>query len=72
VSDDQIRTILVAIAEVKAEVRAVRSDNDRGDAIHADHETRLRALERVRWMVAGAALLVGSGLGALATQALGG
>lgn len=69
-TDDQIRTILVALAEIRGDVKAVRSENHKADQLHRDFEVRLRALERVRWAVAGAFAVAGSGLGALVTSLL--
>lgn len=37
-----------------------------------DHETRIRRLERALWIAAGAGLLGGGGLGAVAAQLMGG
>lgn len=41
-------------------------------AQYADHENRIRRLERARWIASGAGLLGGGGLGALVAQLMGG
>ena len=71
-SESDIRRILEGLAEVKAEVRGIRSDNERGEEVHKDHETRLRALERVRWLIAGAGMVLGGGAATVAQKILAG
>jgi hypothetical protein len=44
----------------------------RSDAIHLDHETRIRRLERSVWLAAGAAAAIGGGAGALLAPLIGG
>lgn len=73
-SDDQIRTILVAIAEVKVEVKNIAKAADK---THADHEIRIRALETAKsenqgvWRVLTAGGVVGAVLCAAALKLLG-
>lgn len=62
---DQVQELRVMLTEIKGDVKAIRAENVAADGIHKDHETRLRALERVRWIATGAALLIGGGLGSL-------
>lgn len=71
-SESDIRRILEALARVETKVEAIQADNVRGEGVHKDHEGRLRALERVRWLIAGSCLSVGSGAGALAYKLLAG
>lgn len=71
-SESDIRILLAGLAEIKAELRAIRADNERGEGVHRDHETRLRALERVRWLIAGACVTLGTGVGALLQKTLAG
>ena len=70
-SESDITRILVALAEIRGDVKAIRDENDTGKKQHEDFEDRLRSLERVRWIVVGAAGVVGSGLGAALSQLLG-
>ncbi len=62
-SESDITRLRVALARIEGDVRAIREDNRRGEEEHKDFEVRLRALERVRWLVAGACTLVGAGGG---------
>lgn len=70
-SETDIRRILEAIARLETKVEGIGADNVRGDQIHQDHETRLRGLERVRWVIAGACLTVGGGGGVALSKLLG-
>ena len=67
---NEVQQILVRLAGLEATITGkfeqLAKDNEDGVDIHKDHETRIRALERVRWTLTGAALLVGGGLGAIA------
>lgn len=71
-SESDIRVILAALARVETKVEAIQADNERGEGVHQDHETRLRALERVRWLIAGACVTLGTGVGALLQKTLAG
>jgi hypothetical protein len=48
------------------------SHEQRSDQIHADHESRIRRLERSVWLMAGAAAAIGGGAGALLAPLVGG
>lgn len=66
-----MRSVMVALARIEGDVKAIRDDNAEGKDAHKDFETRIRALERVRWLVAGAAAVLGSGVGAAVSHLLG-
>lgn len=70
-SDDQIRSILVAIARVEGEVKGIRSENEKADELHERMDKRLTTVERGFWLIGGAVLASGGGLAALATRVLG-
>jgi hypothetical protein len=75
VTGPDVNVILVQLAELRATVLsrldALTADNTRGDQIHADHEQRIRALEKARWLIVGFALAVGGTGGAVANRLLG-
>jgi hypothetical protein len=71
VSESDINRILVAIARVEEKVAGIVADNTRGEAVHQDHETRLRRLEQFRWLIVGAACAASGTGGALLTQLFG-
>lgn len=48
-----------------AQLAVIVTENKDGQTVHSDHEARIRALERVRWIATGAALLIGTGVGGL-------
>lgn len=81
----KVEAMLVAQAEIRGDIKAIRAENNDGKADHDDYETRLRklevfnpadieqrlrALERVRWIIAGACAVLGSGVGAALSAAL--
>jgi hypothetical protein len=76
VTGNDVNAILVRLAGMEATMvekfNNLTSDNTRGEEIHKDHEERIRALEKVRWLVVGFALAVGGTGGALASRILGG
>jgi hypothetical protein len=59
---DESFAVTVARIEVKL---------DQALANHADHETRIRKLERALWIATGAAAAGGGTLGAIASQLMG-
>jgi hypothetical protein len=71
-TDDQIRTILVAIAEVRADVRQLADENDKADDLHDRMDRRITVLERAMWAIGGAALASAGGWAAVASKVLGG
>lgn len=79
-TESDVNAILVQLAELRATVTTqlagIASDNTRGEGVHQDHEARLRALEAVRWKIAGwsAALgaIGGGGVAAGFSQLIGG
>lgn len=71
-SESDIRRILEAIARLETKVEGIGADNVRGEEVHKDHENRLRSLERVRWLIAGACLVAGGGTVTVVQQIIGG
>jgi hypothetical protein len=67
----QLVDVRIGLAALTAETRAANSAAAVRDASHADHETRLRHVERAVWLAAGAGLVGGGALGTLASQILG-
>lgn len=63
-SENDVNAILVAFTDFKATVTtkldSIATDNQRGETVHSDHEARLRALEAVRWKIAGWAAAIGA------------
>lgn len=62
-TDDQIRTILAALgvlqvgqARLEEKVDRLKTDSNRGDLAHSDHEQRIRALEVAKGEVDGVGL----------------
>lgn len=47
------------VAKVATRLEVLDTNNKNADAIHADHETRIRALEAFRWKLAGIAVVLG-------------
>lgn len=68
----EVQQILVALARVEGKVEAIQADNKRGEDVHRDHESRIRALERVRWMIGGLAFVAGGGSVGAFVKVLGG
>lgn len=68
-TDSEIRERLVRI---ETKLDGIGTDNIRGDGIHADHETRLRRLERWMFLLTGAAATLGSSAGVVVSKLLGG
>ncbi|WP_433224462.1 hypothetical protein [Microtetraspora malaysiensis] len=62
---DDLRALVSEMQTLTTELRESRNTS-------ADHETRIRKLERVMWLAAGAASVVGGGVGAVIKQAIGG
>lgn len=86
-TESDIRRLMVALARIEVSVEAVRAENLLGQEQHKDFEgrlreleridpidveSRLRGLERVRWIMYGAAAVLGSGITAAVTRLLGG
>lgn len=63
-STDEVNQILVRLAAfeatVTAQLAAIATDNTRGEGVHQDHESRIRALEAVRWKIAGWSAAIGA------------
>lgn len=70
-TDHEISQILQAIARVEVKVEQLGTDNIRAEGVHADHETRIRSLERVRWTAVGIALVIGGAGGTALSRLLG-
>lgn len=71
-SESDVNAILVAFTDFKATVTTkldtIANDNTRGEGVHQDHELRIRALEAVRWKIAGWSAAIGAiGGGGVAT-----
>lgn len=75
---DKVNAMLVSQAEIWAELKAIRAENNDGKDDHNDYEARLRrlevvdprdierrirGLERTRWSIAGVATTAGAGIG---------
>ncbi|MEV1199471.1 hypothetical protein [Microbispora rosea] len=76
---DPLGPVTIGAREIYDELKTVGSKLDRLDgkvdgtvAEVADHETRIRKLERVVWIAAGAAAAGGGVVGAVIRQAVGG
>lgn len=63
-TESDVNAILVRLAGFEATVTtqlaAIGTDNTRGEQVHQDHENRLRALEAVRWKIAGWSAALGA------------
>lgn len=63
-TESDVNAILVAFTDFKATVTtkldSIATDNTRGEQVHQDHEARLRALEAVRWKIAGWSAALGA------------
>ena len=70
--DDSQAAVLVQLATIGGDVKAILRRLDEGDDRHKDHEARLRKLERLIWTAAGAAAAAGGVVGTALTRALGG
>jgi len=62
--------ILVQLATIAGDVRAVLGRLDRHDQGYADHESRLRSLEQWRWVATGLAAAGGGVVGTALSSAL--
>lgn len=74
--DGQVGQVLVELGKLSVQVAVVqvKQDNlkDQLDRLPlTDHEQRLRALERFKWMLAGASLLGGAVAGSITAALLG-
>ena len=47
------------LSKMATRLEVIDSRNKSADAIHADHETRIRGLEAYRWKLAGIAVILG-------------
>lgn len=61
----QLVDVRVTLAGLAAEVKAANAAAAVRDTQHADHELRLRALERFRWLLVGAGALGGGAIGSV-------
>jgi len=72
----EISTILQAIARLEVKVDGLGTANDKADDLHEKFDARISALEqghqRAKGFAAAIGVLVGSGVGALATRIVGG
>ncbi len=64
-TDQDVAEVLVAIARVEVKL-------DQALSVGADHEVRLRSLERWRWTLAGAGALAGAVAGSVGGLLAGG
>lgn len=53
------------LAKATTKLEVIDAKNTTADAIHADHESRLRAIESWRWKVTGAAIALGTASGVI-------
>jgi hypothetical protein len=68
----QLVDVRIQLASLTAETRAANQSAAVRDASHADHEQRIRRVERAIWLAAGASAAGGGAIGAIASQILGG
>lgn len=54
-----LTAIQTNLATMSTKLEVIDSRNKSADAIHSDHESRLRALEAFRWKLAGLAVALG-------------
>lgn len=57
---NDVNTILVRLAVMDAKLDGIGAENVKADALHLDHETRIRTLEAVRWKIAGWSAAIGA------------
>lgn len=62
---NQLVDVRVALAGLAAEVKAANAAAAVRDTQHADHELRLRALEKFRWLLVGGGALGGGAIGSV-------
>lgn len=67
-TSSEISVILQAIARVEEQIKGIQRDNEKADEVHKDHETRIRAAEKFRYLLAGALALIGGGAGGLVSK----
>ena len=63
--------IVVRLARIEEKVDAIKTDNARGEIVHADFEQRLRRLERWMFVLTGAAATLGSSAGVVVSKLVG-
>jgi hypothetical protein len=68
----EVRATRSAVDDMRAELRGVSAELRGVLSAHADHETRIRALERGRWALAGVGAGGGAGLAELIRLLTGG
>lgn len=75
-SESDVNAILLRLGVMEATINgrldSLVTENAKAETLHADHEQRIRSLERVRWAAVGIALAVGGGSGAAISKLLGG
>lgn len=84
--EDDIRRLMVALARIEVSIETLREENLFGQRQHQDYEsrlrkleridpvdveTRLRGIERMRWILYGAAAVAGGGATAGISQLMG-
>lgn len=62
---NQLVDVRVTLASLAAEVKAANAAAAVRDTQHADHELRLRALEKFRWLLVGGGALGGGAIGSV-------
>lgn len=62
---NQLVDVRVTLASLAAEVKAANAAAAVRDTQHADHELRLRALEKFRWLLVGGGALSGGAIGSV-------
>lgn len=73
--DGQMAQILIKVGELSTQIAVIGAKQDGiKEAISAlpigDHESRLRSLERFKWMLLGGSLAGGGAAGAIVAEAL--
>ena len=62
---NQLVDVRVTLAGLAAEVKAANAAAAVRDTQHVDHELRLRALEKFRWLLVGGGALGGGAIGSV-------
>ena len=74
-TDPELRTAIghlqVGMGRIEEKVDGLRGENQKADALHADHEQRIRRLERWMYTLTALAAAGGSAAGSLMPNLLG-
>lgn len=67
-----IGALQVGMGRIEEKVDNLRTDNERADRVHSDHEQRIRRLERWMYTLTALAAAGGSAAGSVLPRVLGG